>query len=521
MGKFESYPSISSLNDSDITLYNHNTSTYKITFGTLANLIRNKIQSLGMVTSITAGAGLQGGTITSTGTLKCALKSEALSTLTATTPTTTTNRQYPVVLDAQGNLSVNVPWAGSAYSEGVGISISGFNEISVVFNDTYTSTSRTQAATANVVKQVYDNSLRKDGSNAYSLAIGTVTNTVQDPMGEYSVSIGESNNVSGDNALAQGFHTNAYGDCSHAEGRYTTASARSHAEGNCTYAGSISHSEGYGSNIINSGHNQLPSDFANEYDNTSITSIGFGSHAEGYTASFTNTSGNIQANGMGAHAEGYAGGDTDSCSAIIASGNGAHAEGYAVESEDCTLARGNGSHAEGCSTWAIGEGAHSEGKLTVANGNYSHAGGYGATASLVSQFVQGGYHRKFGNTTSYDRGLFGIQPDGNYYTVDYADNHIVYDGQNGLGGTIKSDINIRISLAPQSIYLLFIAPNGTSNNDYAHVLTIHTQVATGTPMISELRLTMTNATYPVDGFSNNIIEIDNTGDKLFHLIRII
>ena len=43
MGKFESYPSINSLCDDDITLYNHNTVTHKINFARLAQLIKTKV----------------------------------------------------------------------------------------------------------------------------------------------------------------------------------------------------------------------------------------------------------------------------------------------------------------------------------------------------------------------------------------------------------------------------------------------------------------------------------------------
>ena len=43
MGKFESYPSINSLSDDDITLYNHNTVTHKINFARLAQLIKTKV----------------------------------------------------------------------------------------------------------------------------------------------------------------------------------------------------------------------------------------------------------------------------------------------------------------------------------------------------------------------------------------------------------------------------------------------------------------------------------------------
>ena len=64
----------------------------------------------GTVTKISTGAGLTGGDITTSGTVKANLKSETQSTLTASSKGSTANREYAVGLDANGNLSVNVPW---------------------------------------------------------------------------------------------------------------------------------------------------------------------------------------------------------------------------------------------------------------------------------------------------------------------------------------------------------------------------------------------------------------------------
>lgn len=64
----------------------------------------------GTVTSVVTGAGLTGGTITGSGTIKAKLQSETKSPLTAATRFATENREYAVGLDASGNLSVNVPW---------------------------------------------------------------------------------------------------------------------------------------------------------------------------------------------------------------------------------------------------------------------------------------------------------------------------------------------------------------------------------------------------------------------------
>lgn len=64
----------------------------------------------GTVTSIATGVGLTGGTITGSGTVKAKIKSETAHTLSSATPTNTSSRQYPVGVDKDGYLSVNVPW---------------------------------------------------------------------------------------------------------------------------------------------------------------------------------------------------------------------------------------------------------------------------------------------------------------------------------------------------------------------------------------------------------------------------
>ena len=64
----------------------------------------------GTVTSIATGAGLTGGTITNSGTIKANLKSETKSTLAAADMGSTANRQYAVGIDTNDKLSVNIPW---------------------------------------------------------------------------------------------------------------------------------------------------------------------------------------------------------------------------------------------------------------------------------------------------------------------------------------------------------------------------------------------------------------------------
>ena len=65
--------------------------------------------SAGGVVSVSTGAGLTGGPITSSGTIKAQLKSETASALTAASRGSMVNREFPVGVDSNGDLSVNVP----------------------------------------------------------------------------------------------------------------------------------------------------------------------------------------------------------------------------------------------------------------------------------------------------------------------------------------------------------------------------------------------------------------------------
>ena len=364
MGKFESYPEANALGDNDITLYNKNTVTHKITFSRLVNLIKDKIAQTGLVTSISTGAGLVSDTITSSGTIKCKLKSETVSSLSSANPTITANRQYPVGLDREGYLSVNVPWTeNSTYSSGTAIDITN-ETINVILDNTYSSSSTAKAASAKAVKDAYDNSMRKDGNNAdthvrfsNALTVGG-TRKQNSTIGSNSVAFGHGNIASESNSFASGIYTEAL-----------------------EFA---SHSEGYGtdqSNYTNGQYNEY-----NDNATANIAATAYGSHVEGYTT-YNNQSditGIIQANGVGSHAEGCAeSGQGDGV--IIAYGKGAHAEGYAnsaVVGDDCAnIASGDGSHTEGIGTHAGGDGSHAEGIICTANGKSSHAEGHNTTAS--------------------------------------------------------------------------------------------------------------------------------------------
>lgn len=94
-------------------------SKIKLPDGTTYNVkdsVSGYTSNTGTVTKVSTGAGLTGGDITTSGTVKCDLKSETKSTLTAASKGSTSSREYAVGLDKNGDLSVNVPWKDTLIS---------------------------------------------------------------------------------------------------------------------------------------------------------------------------------------------------------------------------------------------------------------------------------------------------------------------------------------------------------------------------------------------------------------------
>ena len=88
------------------------------------DLISGYTTKTGTVTSVATGAGLTGGTITTSGTIKCDLKSETKSSLATASRGSTSSREYAVGRDSNNDLSVNIPWTDTKLTAGTNISIS-------------------------------------------------------------------------------------------------------------------------------------------------------------------------------------------------------------------------------------------------------------------------------------------------------------------------------------------------------------------------------------------------------------
>lgn len=80
----------------------------------------------GTVTSVATGAGLTGGPVTSSGTIKANLVSE-----TSQGTIGVTDKLYAVGVDSTGALCASIPWTNTTYTAGTGISIDSNNVISV------------------------------------------------------------------------------------------------------------------------------------------------------------------------------------------------------------------------------------------------------------------------------------------------------------------------------------------------------------------------------------------------------
>lgn len=117
----------------------------------------------GTVTSVGTGAGLTGGNITSSGTIKANLKSETKSSLASASKGSTSSREYAVGLDSSGYLSVNVPWTDTNTWRGI--------------QNNLTSSSTTESLSANQGRLLANGSARDD--TKLPLSGGTLTGNLK------------------------------------------------------------------------------------------------------------------------------------------------------------------------------------------------------------------------------------------------------------------------------------------------------------------------------------------------------
>lgn len=123
----------------------------------------------GTVTGITGSDGIvtldsttSSSTISTSGTAKLALVTNHTTTVNAGNATSTANRSYPLAIDGNSKLAVNVPWENTTYANGSGITIGSGNAIN--HSNSVTASGDTAAA----LKVKYDAQGHITGSAALS-----------------------------------------------------------------------------------------------------------------------------------------------------------------------------------------------------------------------------------------------------------------------------------------------------------------------------------------------------------------
>lgn len=131
------------------------------------------VTKTGTVTSVATGAGLTGGTITGSGTIKVKLKDETANTADSSKSTSTNGGLYSVEVDKSGNLAVRVPWTDHTYTVNNGtlsLQANGTTKTTFTANQSGNSTFNIATGSANGTIAVggVDVAVKGLGSNAYS-----------------------------------------------------------------------------------------------------------------------------------------------------------------------------------------------------------------------------------------------------------------------------------------------------------------------------------------------------------------
>ena len=140
----------------------------------------------GTVTSVSAGVGLAGGPVTTTGSLNVNITSETKLTNEASDGTETSGRVYPVRLDKNGKLCVNVPWTDTTSFVPTTRKVNGkalLSDITLTANDVSAAPNTTVSCTTDNVKTALGvgsgtaRFFREDGTwqTPAGSGIGTVT----------------------------------------------------------------------------------------------------------------------------------------------------------------------------------------------------------------------------------------------------------------------------------------------------------------------------------------------------------
>lgn len=407
----------------------------------------NKTSNTGTVTSVATGAGLTGGTITGSGTIKADLKSETRSSLTAASKGSTSNREYAVGLDANGDLSVNVPWGTGLPDAGAGWSSLLLMDQNLSFSS-YTS-GKYSANFGDSISAMLDTKINPQRFYYYEVIIDNQSyscNALDYTDNDKGIVLGNPNLISSSYS-SQNFPFCIYKSAAYQYSIITTLSGSSHRIRVRAFGWPILRYEGDNDWVATTypvccddygtiDPLVLPCPSIREGNSPGSVEEGSSTNVAYYPYT--------HAEGMGthahyncAHAEGaqsYAGGY---CSHAEGSYGNATGGSSHVEGSDCT-AYGDAAHAEGTYSIANGHSSHAEGYATHANSPFSHTEGYDTIANNRSQHVFGEYNLEDPASASSEyRGYF-VEIVGNGTDTDHRSNArtLTWNGDEFLAGRL-------------------------------------------------------------------------------------
>lgn len=406
----------------------------------------NKTSNTGTVTSVATGAGLTGGTITGSGTIKADLKSETRSSLTAASKGSTSNREYAVGLDANGDLSVNVPWGTGLPDAGAGWN--KFPIIDMTMSFSSYSSGKYSSDFGDIVSATLDTRINPQSSYYYEVIIDNQSyncNALDYTENDRGIVLGNPNLISSSYSV-HNFPFCIYRSSGYNYSIITTLSGSSHYIRINAYGWSVLRHDGDNDWVATAypvcgdyGEiDPLALPCPSIREGNSPGSVEEGSRSNVAYSPYTHAEGmRTHAQANCAHAEGYLSYAGGLCSHAEggygnATGNSSHVEG-----SDCD-AYGIAAHAEGVYSIANGDTSHAEGYATIANAPYSHTQGYNTISSNRSQHVFGEYNLEDpASASSAYRGYF-VEIVGNGTDTDHRSNArtLTWNGDEFLAGRL-------------------------------------------------------------------------------------
>ena len=261
--------------NTDVTSSDTNLITGRTLYYQLAK--KGYTTNTGTVTNVATGAGLTGGPIATTGTIKANLTSDDKLANAAADGTETAGRVYPVRLDKNGKLAVNVPWVDRTYTQFTGNPTSNqtpafgstftIQQISQTTTGQVSGTDRTVTIpgtiaannTKGLIKPWYNHTKASTGPTAGSDATAVAVNAISNTAGKYyAVEIDSDGRLF---ANVPWTDTNTHHQAKLIIGATSTATANAAVTANSLYANVIENSSVRSSNnIVGSGSVTVSSD---------------------------------------------------------------------------------------------------------------------------------------------------------------------------------------------------------------------------------------------------------------------